>query len=140
MSMSGVIDAQLVAWGSRLFAQGPSPKVKAQPKGLRVVLGGKVAPKGGVRLAPSAKAVRAKLWAMVRHRPEAMVKITGAGKGARPIKACFSYISRGGEIPLENEEGDIIEGKDAITDLMTEWRYGDLNALPPQACAVKRLT
>ena len=39
--------------------------------------------------------------------PEVMVKITGFGKGGNHVKAHLDYISRKGDVELENERGEL---------------------------------
>lgn len=64
--------------------------------------------------------------------PEVMVKISGGGKGMRHIKAHFDYISRNGKLELENENGEIIAGRESIRDLRDEWKYGQYG-IPEEA-------
>ena len=40
------------------------------------------------------------------------------------IKAHFDYISRNGEVGLENEAGQTIQGRESVMDLRDEWKYG----------------
>ena len=40
------------------------------------------------------------------------------------IKAHMSYISRKGELALENQDGLQLKGKEDLADLADEWRYG----------------
>ena len=79
---------------------------------------------------PSGAAVRAGLRSVVRRAPEVMVKVTGGGRGMCAIKAHFSYISRRGDLVLENQMGLQLHGKEALTVLADEWRYG--GALIPE--------
>lgn len=67
---------------------------------------------------------RQQLALTVRKAPEVMVKISGGGKGMPQIKAHFDYISRNGQVELENEEGQILSGREALHDLHDEWRLG----------------
>ena len=48
-----------------------------------------------------------------------MVKVSGGGKGMRSIKAHMDYISRNGDVVLENENGELIDGKEAVQFLVT---------------------
>jgi len=74
--------------------------------------------------APTGAMVRAGLKAIVRKSPEVMVKVTGGGRGMGAIKAHLSYISRRGEFALENQDGLQILGKDNLSRLAEEWKYG----------------
>lgn len=69
-------------------------------------------------------AVRARIQKMARRIPEVMVKVSGGGRGMRHIKAHLDYISRNGDVGLENEEGQIIMGREAVQDLREEWKSG----------------
>jgi len=68
--------------------------------------------------------IRAGLRAIVTRTPEVMVKVTGGGRGMGAITAHLSYISRKGELSLENQDGLQLKGKEALADLADEWRYG----------------
>lgn len=58
---------------------------------------------------------------------EVMVKITGFGKGAGHVKAHLDYISRNGKLELENDRGEIFNGKEEVKDLFKDWEkdFGD---------------
>lgn len=74
--------------------------------------------------ANSAQAAREQLGRIIRKAPEVMVKVSGGGKGMIRIKAHFDYISRNGEVGLENEAGQTIQGRESVMDLRDEWKYG----------------
>lgn len=57
----------------------------------------------------------------VRRVPEVMVKISGGGRNIRRIKAHFDYISRNGDVDLENENGEIFSGRDDLLELRDMW-------------------
>lgn len=52
---------------------------------------------------------------------EVMVKVSGNTKGGGHVKAHLDYISRNGKLELENERGEILEGKEAVKELHKEW-------------------
>jgi type IV secretory pathway VirD2 relaxase len=64
----------------------------------------------------------------MRKAPEVMVKVTGGGKNIGRIRAHFDYISRNGRIQLENENGETINGREAIHDELKIWEmsYGGI--------------
>lgn len=66
--------------------------------------------------------VRAKLRALVRRAPEVMVRVSGGGRGMRPIRAHLLYISRCGKLEIEDERGEKSLGRDALEGLAEEWR------------------
>ncbi|MCC7684797.1 relaxase/mobilization nuclease domain-containing protein [Janthinobacterium sp. FW305-128] len=69
----------------------------------------------------SKSAARDKALRVVSGTPEVMVKITGFGKGGGHIEAHVKYISRHGKVELENDRGDLINGKDEIKELFSDW-------------------
>lgn len=74
--------------------------------------------------AKGAQTSREQLGRIIRKAPEVMVKVSGGGKGMIRIKAHFDYISRNGEVALENEAGQTIQGRESVMDLRDEWKYG----------------
>jgi hypothetical protein len=61
---------------------------------------------------------------VVRRAPQVMVKVTGGGRGMGAIAAHFRYISKGGRLPIEDDRGLQREGKEALLDLVDQWRLG----------------
>ena len=59
--------------------------------------------------------------------PEVMAKVTGFSKGASHAKSNIDYISRNGEVELENERGDVLKGREEIKEYAKEWvkDFGD---------------
>lgn len=93
----------------------------------------KVSPPDAAPLRVSgASAARAKLNRIIRKAPEVMVKVSGGGRGMGRIKAHFDYISRNGDVVLENEAGQIIAGCEAVRDLRDEWKFG-LYGIPEES-------
>ncbi|CAN0639454.1 type IV secretion system T-DNA border endonuclease VirD2 [Burkholderia cepacia] len=68
--------------------------------------------------------IRQTLVATTRKAPEVVVKISGGGRGMRAIRAHLDYISRNGEVSLENQDGDRLIGRDDISYLKKELQYG----------------
>ena len=118
-------DATLDEWGSRLFNVSAPTAPGTQAGGAR---GGAhiYAGTGGRLRTPAARAqfVRQKLSAIVRRAPQVMVKLARAPKGLRGISNNLSYISRDGQLDLEDQDGQIITGKEAVRDLKQEWQQG----------------
>lgn len=117
--MSQVIDGVLKEWGDRLHYK----KLKGR-KAKRMPFGKKVQAAGAARTTTTAKSARATLSRTVRKAPEVMVKISGGGKCMKAIKAHMDYISRNGEVALEDENGKVIQGKEAVRDLRDDWQEG----------------
>jgi hypothetical protein len=106
------IDGLLVDLGEQLFFGGKRPKHEqkgASSSPLRKV---------------TAKAVRGKLQTIARRSPEVIVKISGGGKGMKRIKDHLDYISRNGKLEVEDQDGNMINGRDQLRDLRDEWQYG----------------
>jgi len=114
MSVQPNIDGVLIQWGDRLFYPGNRIlKVPPQPK-LAADLG-----------RWHAAAIRARIEAtVVRRAPQVMVKVTGGGRGMKAIVAHLRYISRGGRLDIEDEQGQTMRGKDALRELADDWRVG----------------
>ena len=70
------------------------------------------------------KNLRAKAGRVSRGVPEVMVKVTGFGKGGSHVKSHLNYISRHGDVELETESGEILDGKEAITEHFEIWKEG----------------
>ncbi len=83
--------------------------------------------KTGRKSASSAKraqAVRERLALTARKAPEVMVKITSSSKGMRQIGRHLDYISRKGQIDVEDQDGLVVRGRDELKYLKEVWRYG----------------
>jgi hypothetical protein len=116
------IDAALQAWGERVFNGGPAHKrIRKGMTGLRLLA---PQPSGAGTGRMDASAVRGRLRALVKRAPQVMVRISGGGRGIRHIKAHLDYISRNGQIPLEDQHGDRFSGKEDLATLRDEWRFG----------------
>ena len=100
-------------WGDRLFYPA-NRSVRAHTPKLT-----------GVGIQERAHAVRQRIHAtVVRRAPQVMVKVTGGGRGMGAIAAHFRYISKGGRLPIEDDRGLQREGKEALLDLVDQWRLG----------------
>jgi hypothetical protein len=108
------IDGVLITWGDRLFYPGnrvvktkPPPKLSALAARQR------------------AAAIRERIEATVARRaPQVMVKVTGGGRGMKAIAAHLRYISKNGRLEIEDERGQTMRGKEALSELADDWRYG----------------
>ena len=122
------IDERLDEWGSRLFNVS-TETLPRPPRSTRSPLGS-AKPVGTNRglSTPQARAtyVRRKLQAMVRRSPQVVVKLVRAPKGMKGISNNLTYISRDGQLEIEDQDGQVILGKDAVADLKAEWRDGGM--------------
>ncbi len=125
------IDLKLDEWGSRLF--NVSTETLPRPRRSTRSPLGSVKPVGtGGRLSTSqarATYVRQKLQAMVRRAPQVVVKLIRAPKGMKGLSNNLTYISRDGQLEIEDQDGQVIHGKDAVSDLNAEWRDGGMPIL-----------
>ncbi len=125
---SNQIDEKLDEWGSRLF--NVSTETLPRPRRSRRSPLGSAKPvsTGGQLSTPQARAtyVRRKLQAMVRRAPQVVVKLVRAPKGMKGISNNLTYISRDGKLEIEDQDGQVIIGKDAVADLKAEWRDGGM--------------
>lgn len=53
--------------------------------------------------------------------PQAIVKVSSWGKSRGRIAAHLDYISRHGDYPLENPEGDFVQSKEEQAELLDDW-------------------
>jgi len=121
MSLSkAFIDGFLVEWDAgeytadvRMLSQ-RSRKLAAEFGGSRE--------SSNTSTASRAEAVRDRLSRTVRRAPEVMVKITSACRGLRQIGKHLDYISRKGELELEDQDGLALQGREQLRDLKSEWR------------------
>ncbi|MBU9205467.1 relaxase/mobilization nuclease domain-containing protein [Burkholderia multivorans] len=105
------VDGLLLQWGDRLFYE--PVRARKAPRVSRGAWSG----------APSA--LRAQIERTVRRVPEVMVKITnrpGARNGMGAIRAHLDYISRHGQVKLEDQDGNTISGRAEVQDLAQMWR------------------
>ncbi len=113
MSTGAAVDGVLVQWGERLFY--PSNRiVRTLPT-----------PRLDTMTRRKAAVIRQRIAATVSRRvPQVMVKVTGGGRGMAAIAAHFRYISKNGRLAIEDDRGVVREGKEALRDLVEQWRYG----------------
>ena len=136
--MATKVDGVLKEWGDRMFVV----KTRARPA-PKTIGGGKAKVKQAVpKSGNTAAIVRAALVRATKRTPEVMVKITAGrkdpatGKRNTPckdmgaIKAHMDYISRNGDVPLEDEQGNIIEGREAVRELRDDWQESGGHRIP----------
>ena len=106
------IDGVLVQWGERLFY--PANRTVKSPPTLRLA----------AMTHRKAAVIRARIEATVRRVPQVMVKVTGGGRCMAAIAAHFRYISKNGRLDIEDDRGVVRNGKEAVRDLIDQWRFG----------------
>ena len=87
-------DRLLEEWGNRLLRGRRGYRSDGLPVGGRLGAG----------------SVRREVRAIVRRAPQVMVKVTGGGRGMRAIKAHMAYISKRGNLEVEDQEGNRYKG------------------------------
>lgn len=123
-----MIDDALKEWDEKYhFKPHRGRKAKLTITGVRVPTSAQQP-----RRTSSAAGARSRINGIVRKVPEVMVKVSGGGTGMRAIKAHMDYISRNGDVALENENGEIIAGKEAVRDLRDEWK-NSLYGIPEES-------
>ena len=107
------VDAMLLNWSDRLFPE-PFMHVRA-PRLSRAAVH------------DEATRMRDQLARTLRHTPEVMVKVTNRASGEQGMGAVrrhLRYISRNGQVELEDQNGDRISGAEAVRDLARVWQLG----------------
>lgn len=105
-------------WGERLYS---SPVKRS--KGRNIRHGGPSQPAKPVPKS-NGSLLRQKIIRTAQKTPEVMVKISGGCKNMPRIKAHMDYISRHGQLDLEDEKGDIHRGKEGLCDVRDAWSKG----------------
>ena len=120
MNSSVEIDRVISDWGDRVFNSGPVQRTKSRRgmTGLRLIAPVKMA------AGADAQSIRRTLRSIVKRSPQVLVKVSGGGKSIRYIKAHLDYISRNGQITVEDQNGDKLNGKADINALRDEWQCG----------------
>lgn len=67
------------------------------------------------------KAVTAHFRQTNKSNQQAIVKITGFGSSVEKVGDHVSYLTRNGEHTIEDEQGNILEDKEEIEDILEEW-------------------
>src|ERR1700733_8316853 len=63
----------------------------------------------------------------VGRAPEVMVKVSGGGNSPGAVAAHFDYIDRHGELEIETDDGERLQGKNVAAKLVEDWDL-DLDA------------
>jgi hypothetical protein len=64
----------------------------------------------------------------VRRAPEVMVKVSGGANTTQGVAAHVSYIGRQGQLEIETDDGERLQGKNVAAQLVEDWDL-DLDAL-----------
>ncbi len=125
-----VIDGFLVDWEEGEYkAQVEMMRQKSQALTAVVTVPAGAGSRHSARTAQRAQAVRDRVGRTVRKVPEVMVKIYSSCRGMKQVGRHIDYISRKGQIDLEDQDGMILRGQDRLKDLKDEWRIGGLEEI-----------
>lgn len=131
------IDGVLKEWGDRLYYTKPKGRAaQATVCGHKPKKSATATGTGGGGKSPAS--IRRSLALTIKKAPEVMVKVTGGGKCMSKIKAHFDYISRNGDVPVENEAGQMIHGKEAVRELRDDWKLSADGATIPHEGGYRR--
>jgi len=80
---------------------------------------GRIGRHSRMRLTPA----QARLVARTAARtPEVMVKVlSGGATSAKAVKRHLEYVGRKGQVDLQTDEGDLLQGRDAAAELPEDW-------------------
>ena len=120
VSEAKYVDGLLVDWGEKVFNYGIR-KVSQTKKGITGLL---IPQKQKYNTKQNANDIRGKLNSIAKRSPEVMVKISGGGKGGKQIKNHFEYITRNGQLEIEDQDGHTMSGFQSLNGLHDEWCYG----------------
>ncbi|PTE06675.1 relaxase/mobilization nuclease domain-containing protein [Mesorhizobium helmanticense] len=74
------------------------------------------------RAADASRPIEARLAAVAQGSQPAVVKMASYGGGAR-VGAMLNYVSRGGELAVENENGERISSREDLARLRGDWNH-----------------
>ena len=121
MKPKSYVDGVLIEWGDRWNW---TPKA-GKPQKPKKTSTGLFRPKQSATTpVNTVQATRRVLAALAKNTPQAVVKISGGGKGMKFIKNHLSYISRNGEVDLEDQDGEIYQGKEGLKEINGLWKNG----------------
>ncbi len=92
------------AWRPPVSPHRRTPKAILSPQGARAGDG-----------------VRARLARVAGRAPEVMVKVTGRTREPGQLRAHLDYISRNGELEMEDRDGALLTGRPAVRELSDDW-------------------
>ncbi len=83
---------------------------------------GQKVPQAQVKPATASRPMQTRLAAIANGSQPAVVKMASYGGGAR-VGAMLNYVSRSGELKVENENGKILEGRDDLARVRGDWDH-----------------
>ncbi len=110
------VDGFLVEWEANEYAA----EVRMSAQTSKTLNPSVAARAGGTT--KRAQQVREKLKRTVRATPEVVVKITSSCRGMGQVGRHVDYISRKGELELEDQDGFLLKGRDDLRELKADWQ------------------
>ena len=108
---------------AQLGASGGGGDSSGAPGGRGSASKGRAAPRAQATPATTAaRPMEARLAAIAKGSQPAVVKMASYGGGAR-VGAMLNYVSRGGELKVENENGRILEGREDLARIRGDWDH-----------------
>ncbi|NRP75132.1 hypothetical protein ILFOPFJJ_06055 [Ensifer psoraleae] len=80
------------------------------------------APRDQATATPSSRPMETRLAAVAKGSQPAVVKMASYGGGAR-VGAMLNYVSRSGELKVEDENGRILEGREELARVRGDWDH-----------------
>ncbi|YCI06350.1 conjugal transfer protein TraA (plasmid) [Ensifer sp. D2-11] len=107
----------------QLGATGGGGGSSGAPGGRGSASKGRAAPPAQAKSATAAnRPMETRLAAVAKGSQPAVVKMASYGGGAR-VGAMLNYVSRGGELKVENECGRILEGREDLARIRGDWDH-----------------
>lgn len=121
------VDGRLITWSDTLF----SPPYRPVRGGAPKVTSWKLLP-----LESAAAKARDQIGRTAKKTPEVMVKITnkkGAGRGMANIRNHIDYISRNGKLEIEDQNGELLLGRNELNNFKENWQISGGRTIPEEA-------
>ncbi len=83
---------------------------------------GRMSPQARTPATAASRPMQTRLAAVAKGSQPAVVKMASYGGGAR-VGAMLNYVSRSGELKVENENGKILEGRDDLARVRGDWDH-----------------
>ncbi|MGJ7538393.1 MULTISPECIES: relaxase/mobilization nuclease domain-containing protein [unclassified Variovorax] len=103
----------------RLGRSNRGPADATRDMSLDIVSYGRRGPGGTLRFGADQIA---QIQRTVGRTPEVMVKVSGGGRDVGGVEAHLRYIGRHGKLPVEADEGLILQGRGAAKEITTDWQ------------------
>ncbi|MET3395802.1 hypothetical protein ABIC33_006479 [Variovorax sp. 1140] len=103
----------------RLTRSSRGPAGATRDMALDIVSYGRRGPGGILRFGSGQIA---QIQRTVGRAPEVMVKVSGGGRDMGGVEAHLRYIGRHGKLPVETDEGLVLQGRGAAKNVVVDWQ------------------